>query len=184
MVATTLKAGTCGIGPVIWFDTTDYRTHTGPRLINSAGGERKPLLNPITDVVVIGAGASGLMCAMEAGKRGRRVVVLDHGNTPGRKILISGGGRCNFTNLNIEAARYISHNAHFCKSALSRYTQWDFIELVKKHRIAYDQRSHGQLFCIGSARQILDMLWSECEMAGVAFGLDTKIETIDKRPDH
>lgn len=142
------------------------------------------MLKPNTNVVIIGAGASGLMCAMEAGKRGRRVLVLDHGNTPGRKILISGGGRCNFTNLNIDAAHYISHNAHFCKSALSRYTQWDFIELVNKHGIAYGQRSHGQLFCIESARQILDMLWSECEMAGVAFSLDTKIGTIVKRPDH
>ena len=147
----------------------------------SAAGERKALLNPKTDVVIIGAGASGLMCAMEAGKRGRRVMVLDHGKTPGRKILISGGGRCNFTNLNIEAARYISNNTHFCKSALSRYTQWDFIELVNKHGIAYGQRSHGQLFCIESARQILDMLWSECQMAGVAFSLDTKIETIERR---
>ena len=149
----------------------------------SAAGERKALLNPKTDVIIIGAGASGLMCAMEAGKRGRRVVVLDHGKTPGRKILISGGGRCNFTNLNIDAARYISNNTHFCKSALSRYTQWDFIELVNKHGIAYGQRSHGQLFCIESARQILDMLWSECQMAGVAFSLDTKIEIIERLPD-
>ena len=149
----------------------------------SPDGERKALLNPNTDVVIIGAGASGLMCAMEAGKRGRRVMVLDHGKTPGRKIIISGGGRCNFTNLNLEAARYISNNRHFCKSALSRYTQWDFIELVNKHGIAYGQRSHGQLFCIESARQILDMLWSECQMAGVAFSLDTKIEIIERPPD-
>ena len=141
--------------------------------------EGNPLLNPKTDVLIIGAGASGLMCAMEAGNRGRRVMVLDHGNTPGRKLLMSGGGRCNFTNRYIEADRYLSHNPHFCKSALSRYTQWDFIELVNKHRIAYSERSHGQLFCIGSARQILDMLWSECEKAGVVFSLDTGIEKIE-----
>jgi hypothetical protein len=150
----------------------------------SADSERKPLLNPNTDVVIIGAGASGLMCAMEAGQRGRRVVVLDHGKTPGRKILMSGGGRCNFTNRNIDAACYISHNIHFCKSALSRYTQWDFIELLDKHRIAYGQRSHGQLFCIDSAHQILDMLLSECDTAGVSFSLDTKIEKIERHPDH
>jgi len=149
----------------------------------SAAGERKPLLNPNTDVVIIGAGASGLICAMEAGKRNRRVRVLDHGKTPGRKLLMSGGGCCNFTNRIIDADHYISHNSHFCKSALSRYTQWDFIELIKRHRIAYGQRSHGQLFCIGSARQILDMLWTECEKAGVSFGLDTKIEKIERLPD-
>ena len=150
----------------------------------SAASERQLLLNANTDVVIIGAGASGLMCAMEAGKRGRRVVVLDHGKKPGRKIMMSGGGRCNFTNRNIDPGCYLSHNPHFCKSALSRYTQWDFIELVHKHRIAYAERSHGQLFCTGSARQILDMLWSECEKAGISFTLDAKIETIQSLSDN
>ncbi len=153
-------------------------------LRSGSAKEGDPLLNPKTDVLIIGAGASGLMCAMEAGKRGRRVMVLDHGNTPGRKLLMSGGGRCNFTNRDIDADRYLSHNPHFCKSALSRYTQWDFLELVKKHRIAYSERFHGQLFCIGSARQILDMLWSECEQAGVSFSLDTGIEKIEGLTDH
>ncbi|WP_319407202.1 NAD(P)/FAD-dependent oxidoreductase [uncultured Desulfosarcina sp.] len=141
-------------------------------------------MNANTDVVIIGAGASGLMCAMEAGKRGRRVVVLDHSKTPGRKIMMSGGGRCNFTNRNIDPGCYLSHNPHFCKSALSRYTQWDFIELVDKHGIAYAERSHGQLFCTGSARQILDMLCSACVKTGVSFSLDIKIETIEGLSDH
>ncbi len=140
-------------------------------------------MKPKTDVVIIGAGASGLVCAMQAGKRGRRVTIVDHGKTPGRKILMSGGGRCNFTNRDIDADRYISNNPHFCKSAISRYTQWDFIELVNKHRIVYGERSHGQLFCVDSARQILDMLWSECEAAGVSFCLDTTIEKIERHTD-
>ncbi len=141
-------------------------------------------MNPKTDVIIIGAGASGLMCAMESGKRGRRVMVIDHGKAPGRKILMSGGGRCNFSNREIDADCYLSHNPHFCKSALSRYPQWDFIQLIEKHRIAYGERSHGQLFCIGSARQILDMLWSECEQAGVSFILDTRIEKTEELTEH
>ena len=137
-----------------------------------------------TDVVIIGAGASGLMCAMQAGRRGRRIVVVDHAKTPGRKILMSGGGRCNFTNREIDAAHYLSHNPHFCKSALSRYTQWDFIELVNQHRIAYVERDHGQLFCADSARQILDMLLSECAQAGVSLSLDTRVKKIEASTDH
>lgn len=119
------------------------------------------------DVVVLGAGAAGLMCALTAGGRGRRVLLLEKSNKVGKKILMSGGGRCNFTNLYVEPENYISENPHFCKSALSRYTQWDFISLVEQHEIPYEERKHGQLFCEQSARDILQMLLEECEKAGV-----------------
>jgi predicted Rossmann fold flavoprotein len=119
------------------------------------------------DVVIIGAGAAGLMCAMTAGSRGRRVLVLEHNDQPGAKILISGGGRCNFTNLEIASERFLSANPHFCKSALSRYTQHDFIALVERHRIRYHEKTLGQLFCDGSAREILAMLLAECSAARV-----------------
>ncbi len=119
------------------------------------------------DVVIVGAGAAGLMCAMTAGRRGRRVLLLEHNDQPGAKILISGGGRCNFTNLEIASERFLSANPHFCKSALSRYTQHDFIALVERHRIAYHEKTLGQLFCDGSAREILAMLLAECAAAGV-----------------
>jgi predicted Rossmann fold flavoprotein len=119
------------------------------------------------DVVIVGAGAAGLMCAMTAGNRGRRVLLLEHNEQAGAKILISGGGRCNFTNLEIAAERFLSANPHFCKSALSRYTQHDFIALVERHRIRYHEKTLGQLFCDGSAREILAMLLAECAAAGV-----------------
>jgi len=120
------------------------------------------------DVVIIGAGAAGLMCAIEAGRRGRRVLLLDHAEKPGAKILISGGGRCNFTNLEAHLPqRYLSANPHFCKSALSRYTPRDFIAMVERHRIAYHEKTLGQLFCDGSAREILAMLLDECRAAHV-----------------
>ncbi len=136
-----------------------------------------------TDVLIIGASASGLMCAIEAGKRGRKVVVLDHANRAGKKILMSGGGRCNFTNMNIEADNYLSHNPHFCKSALSRYTQWDFIALVNEHNIAYHERDLGKLFCDNSAKDILDMLLDECKKAKVKINLNCDIKNIEKLPD-
>jgi hypothetical protein len=119
------------------------------------------------DVVILGGGAAGLMCAIAAGQRGRRVVVLEGSNKIGKKILMSGGGRCNFTNLHCEPARFISSNPHFCISALSRYTQWDFIALVEKHGIAYHEKALGQLFCDNSSRDILAMLEAECAEAGV-----------------
>jgi predicted Rossmann fold flavoprotein len=119
------------------------------------------------DVAILGAGAAGLMCAMTAGRRGRRVLLLERGEHPGAKILISGGGRCNFTNLGITPERFISANPHFCKSALSRYTQRDFIALVERHRIPYHEKTLGQLFCDGSARVILAMLLAECAAAHV-----------------
>lgn len=119
------------------------------------------------DVIVVGGGASGLMCAMTAGQRGRRVLILEGGNKIGKKILMSGGGRCNFTNRLVEPANFLSANPHFCISALDRYTPWDFIALVEKHGIAYHERRHGQLFCDDSAKDILAMLVAECTQAGV-----------------
>src|SRR5258708_33243229 len=112
----------------------------------------------LLDVVILGAGAAGLMCAMTAGARGRRVLLLERGARAGEKVLISGGGRCNFTNLEVTPERFISGNRHFCKSALSRYTQHDFIAMVQRHRIPYHEKTLGQLFCDGSAREIVNML--------------------------
>ena len=133
-----------------------------------------------TDVVIIGASASGLMCAIQAGMRGRNVIVLDHVNKPGKKILMSGGGRCNFTNYHVSAENYISHNPHFCKSALSRYTQWDFLALVNQYEIPFHERSNGQLFCNNSAKDILNMLLSECEKYSVTIKLKTEISSLEK----
>ena len=113
------------------------------------------------DAIVLGAGAAGLFCAATAGQRGRRVLLLDHNAEPGRKILISGGGRCNFTNLHTAPDRYLSANPHFAKSALSRYTPQDFLELVEAHGIAWHEKTLGQLFCDGSARQIVALLLAE-----------------------
>ncbi len=119
------------------------------------------------DVIILGGGAAGLMCAMAAGQRGRRVIVLESSNKIGKKILMSGGGRCNFTNMHCEPSRFISANPSFCISALSRYTQWDFIALVEKHGIAYHEKDLGQLFCDNSSKDILGMLESECAEVGV-----------------
>ncbi|MEN8170842.1 MAG: NAD(P)/FAD-dependent oxidoreductase [Pseudomonadota bacterium] len=132
------------------------------------------------DVVIIGAGASGLMCAIEAGKRGRRVLVLDHARKAGNKIRMSGGGRCNFTNYDVSAEHYLSHNPHFVKSALSRYTQWNFIELVQQYAIPYHERDHGQLFCDESAKDILDLLLSECRQVGVELRLKTPLKQVKR----
>ncbi|MBN4075101.1 MAG: aminoacetone oxidase family FAD-binding enzyme [SAR86 cluster bacterium] len=119
------------------------------------------------DTVILGAGASGLMCAITAARRGRKVLVLEKSNKIGKKILMSGGGKCNFTNYDVQPDNFISNNPHFCKSALKRYSQWDFIALVEQHSIAYEERKHGQLFCLNSAKDILNMLLKECELAGV-----------------
>ena len=132
------------------------------------------------DVVIIGAGAAGLMCAIEAGKRGRRVLVIDHANMVGKKILMSGGGRCNFTNYNIEAQHYLSENPHFCKSALKRYTSFDFIDLVSSHRIPFHEKSHGQLFCNNKASDIVTMLMRCVEAAKVIVRLKTAIKQVEK----
>mgnify|MGYP001037839426 CR=1 FL=1 len=136
------------------------------------------------DVIIIGASASGLMCAIEAGKRGRDVMVLDHANKAGKKILMSGGGRCNFTNYDVSSENYISHNPHFVKSALSRFTQWDFIALVESYKIPYHEREHGQLFCDISSKDILKLLLSECKKAKSHIQLKTEIISIEKKSDH
>lgn len=133
-----------------------------------------------TEVIVIGAGAAGLMCALSAAQRGRHVVLLDHANKAGKKILMSGGGRCNFTNLYTEPSNFLSGNPHFCKSALARYTQWDFIAMVAKHSVAYHEKKLGQLFCDHKSSDILEMLLAECEAAKVELRLDTSIEHIEK----
>ncbi len=127
------------------------------------------------DVVVIGAGAAGMMCALTAGRRGRRVLLLDHADEAGKKILISGGGRCNFTNLHCVPERFFSQNPHFCRSALSRYTQHDFIAMVDRHAIAWHEKTLGQLFCDGSAREIVAMLLAECAAAGVVLRLNEHV---------
>ncbi|TPL97699.1 NAD(P)/FAD-dependent oxidoreductase [Mesorhizobium sp. B2-3-10] len=132
------------------------------------------------DVVIIGAGAAGMMCAVEAAKRGRSVLILDHAAAPGEKIRISGGGRCNFTNIHASPKNFISRNPHFCISALSRYTQRDFIALVERHGIAYHEKTLGQLFCDGSARQIIDMLVSEMRGRGAELVLSTRVEAIGR----
>ena len=127
------------------------------------------------DVIIIGAGAAGLMCAATAGYRGRRVLVLDHANKAGKKILMSGGGRCNFTNLNSTPANFLSDNPHFCISALKRYTPQDFLELVERHGIEHEEKAAGQLFCRDSSREILDLLLTECEWSGAEIRLETAI---------
>ncbi|WP_295144436.1 NAD(P)/FAD-dependent oxidoreductase [uncultured Reyranella sp.] len=132
------------------------------------------------DVVILGGGAAGLMCAMRAGQRGRRVLLLDHAEKVGKKILISGGGRCNFTNRDARPEAFLSANPHFCKSALARYTQHDFIALVNKHKIAWHEKTLGQLFCDGSARQIVAMLLDECAAAGVDVRVAHKVARVEK----
>ncbi|MGF1835358.1 NAD(P)/FAD-dependent oxidoreductase [Photobacterium sanguinicancri] len=135
------------------------------------------------DVVIIGAGAAGLMCAAEAGKRGRSVLVVDHGKKPGRKILISGGGRCNFTNYDVAANNFVCRNPHFVKSALSQYTQWDFLAMIGKHEIAFEEREHGQLFCLDSAKDIVKMLLAECDLPTVSQRYQVDVHDITKTED-
>jgi predicted Rossmann fold flavoprotein len=132
------------------------------------------------DCIIIGAGAAGLMCALRAGQRGKKVLLLDHADEVGPKILISGGGRCNFTNRDVAPDRYISNNPHFCKSALKSYTQYDFIALAEKHKIPYHEKTLGQLFCDGSAREIIKMLLDECAAGQVDIRLGQRVETVSK----
>jgi predicted Rossmann fold flavoprotein len=132
------------------------------------------------DALILGGGAAGLMCAIEAGKRGRRVAVLEHADRLGKKILISGGGRCNFTNLHCRPENFLSSNPHFAKSALARYTPAEFIAIVEKHGIPYHEKTLGQLFCDRSARDILGMLEAECQSAGVKIFLNTKIQEVER----
>lgn len=132
------------------------------------------------DAIIIGAGAAGMFCSALVGQAGRRVLLIDNGKKPGRKILMSGGGRCNFTNLYVEPGAYLSQNPHFCKSALARFTQWDFIDLVNKHGITWHEKTLGQLFCDDSAQQIVDMLVDECEKGNVAFRLRSEVLSVAK----
>jgi len=136
------------------------------------------------DVIILGAGASGLLCAFTAAQRGRRVLVLEKANKVGKKILMSGGGKCNFTNYNVEAEHFISNNPHFCKAALKRYSQWDFLALVDKHGIAFEERQHSQLFCLNSAKDILTMLLNECEQAGVVIQTNCDVININSTTDN
>ena len=138
---------------------------------------------PEFDVVVLGAGGAGLFCAAVAGQRGRSVVVLDHNDKPGKKILISGGGRCNFTNLNASPANYRSANPHFCVSALKRYPPHDFIALVDRHGIAWHEKKLGQLFCDGPAKDLLAMLLAECQSAGAELQLSSTINAVERTAD-
>lgn len=131
-----------------------------------------------SDVLIIGAGAAGLMCAITAGRRNRKVLVLDHANKVGKKILMSGGGRCNFTNMYAEPSNYLSSNPHFCKSALSRYTQWDFIGMVAEHGVPYHEKTLGQLFCDNKSQDILDMLLRECDNSGADIRTHCEILSI------
>lgn len=135
---------------------------------------------PHYDVIVIGGGAAGLMCAMTAGQRGRRVLVIEHANRIGKKILLSGGGRCNFTNINAGPANYLSSNPHFVKSALARYRPADFIALVERHGIRYHEKKLGQLFCDNKAKDILNLLLAECEQAGVELHVKAPVRTIER----
>ncbi|MDA4847574.1 NAD(P)/FAD-dependent oxidoreductase [Hoeflea poritis] len=135
------------------------------------------------DVLVLGAGAAGMMCAIEAGRRGRKVLIADHARAPGEKIRISGGGRCNFTNLHTAPDNFISGNPHFCKSALGRFTQHDFIALIESHGIAYHEKTLGQLFCDGASRQVIDMLTGEMRAAGVDLALATEFESVEPARD-
>ena len=132
------------------------------------------------DVIIIGAGAAGLMCAISAGQRGKSVTVLDHANKVGKKILMSGGGRCNFTNYYTEPTNFLSRNEHFCKSALSRYTQWDFIALVEKHKIPYHEKKLGQLFCDNKAKDIVNMLLDECSEVGADVRTHCSVDKVEK----
>ena len=135
------------------------------------------------DVVIIGGGAAGLMCGRVAGRRGRSVLILDHAAKPAEKIRISGGGRCNFTNLHSSPAAFLSNNRHFCKSAFTRYTQDDFVQLVTRHQIAFHEKKLGQLFCDDSAQQIIDMLLDECKAAGAELRLNTRVLSIEASAD-
>src|SRR4030095_4274873 len=137
-------------------------------------------VNSKSDVIIIGAGAAGLMCAIGAGKRGRKLLVIERAEKIGKKILISGGGRCNFTNLYTKPENFVSDNPHFCKSALARYSPQDFIKLVEKHGIGYHEKKLGQLFCDGSSNEITGMLKAECDESGVEILVNCEISEVSK----
>ena len=133
------------------------------------------------DVIVLGAGAADLMCALTAGERGKKVLLLEASNKPGKKILMSGGGRCNFTNLHTTSENFICSNPHFVKSALKQYTQWDFIDWVEREGVAYHEKAHGQLFCDTSSKEILSMLLRRCEKSGVILKLNVDIQSVEQQ---
>ncbi len=136
------------------------------------------------DVIIIGAGAAGLMCAIEAAKRGKQILVLDKANKVGKKILISGGGRCNFTNINTDASAYLSNNPHFCKSALSRYSPWDIMALFEQHSLTWTEKALGQLFCEQKSQAVVQLLLDECETQGVEIQLNSSIQSIAQSGEH
>ena len=141
-------------------------------------------MNKHFDVIIVGAGAAGLLCAMEAGRRGRRVLVLEKAGRAGNKIRISGGGKSNFTNLYVSPDNYLSANPHFCKSALARYTPWDFMDLLSRHGLSWEERDHGQLFCEQGATAIVDLLLAECSAAKVDFAYDCEVQEISHRSQY
>ena len=143
-----------------------------------------PTIIPPYDVIILGGGAAGLMCAIEAGYRDRRVLLIEHNDSVGKKIRISGGGRCNFTNLHAEPSCYVSQNPRFCYSALAGYTAQDFIDYVERHGIDYEERKHGQLFCEGSAQQIIDALLQDCEYAGVEIRFGCSVRDVRKESEY
>ena len=132
------------------------------------------------DVIIIGAGAAGMMCAIEAGKRQRSVLLLDHATKLGEKIRISGGGHCNFTNLHAKPENFLSSNPDFCRSALARFTPMDFVSLIEKHKIRYHEKKEGQLFCDGSSRLVIELLRQECDEAGVEWQMGCKVNSMDR----
>lgn len=144
----------------------------------------RPSASAEFDALIVGGGAAGLMCAIAAGQRGKRVLVVEHANRVGKKILMSGGGRCNFTNTGTGPANFLSANPHFCKSALARYTPWDFVAMVERHGIAYHEKELGQLFCDVSSKLIVKMLLDECDAAGVRIETGCHVERVEHRSDH
>ncbi|HEY6804755.1 MAG TPA: NAD(P)/FAD-dependent oxidoreductase [Pyrinomonadaceae bacterium] len=165
----------------------DFRLWTLDTKLETLNSELETLNSELEtlhyDVIIIGGGAAGLFCASEAGKRGRKVLVIEHAGRVGKKIAISGGGRCNFTNIYATAEQFLSANPHFCKSALARYTPHDFIALVNKHDIRYHEKKLGQLFCNESAQQIIDLLLNECADAGVEISCNSTVDSIAKIDD-
>jgi predicted Rossmann fold flavoprotein len=157
-------------------------TVTSPSIASSKDPSTSQAIPAFAEVVILGAGAAGLMCALTAARQGRQVLVLEKANKVGKKILMSGGGRCNFTNYVVEPGNYISANPHFAKASLQRYSSWDFIAMVEQHRIDYEERKHGQLFCKGSAKQILRMLLDECQQVGVQIVTHSEPLTIAALP--
>src|SRR5690606_25200671 len=178
--ATAVGSTADHIAPVTWRTPAPATGSPGSSRTNALSNlsSMAPTLRQMHDVLVIGGGAAGLMCAATAGRRGLRVLVAEGANRVGKKILMSGGGRCNFTNTGTSPANFLSSNPHFCKSALARYTPWHFIEMVERHGIAYHEKELGQLFCDVSSKQIVAMLLAECAAAGVRIMTSCTIDRV------